>query len=47
MYPNTVLLLTGGIKEGNKNGDKEFDQKVAWLRQVLEWQDTSNPTGAR
>ena len=31
-------------KEGNKNGDKEFDQKVAWLRQVLEWQDTSNPT---
>ena len=30
-------------KEGNKNGDKEFDQKVAWLRQVLEWQDTSNP----
>ena len=31
-------------KEGNKNGDKNFDQKVAWLRQVLEWQDTSNPT---
>ena len=31
-------------KEGNKNGDKEFDQKVAWLRQVLEWQDTRNPT---
>ena len=31
-------------KEGNKNGDKDFDQKVAWLRQVLEWQDTSNPT---
>ena len=31
-------------KEGSKNGDKEFDQKVAWLRQVLEWQDTSNPT---
>ena len=31
-------------KEGNKNGDKEYDQKVAWLRQVLEWQDTSNPT---
>lgn len=31
-------------KEGNKNVDKEFDQKVAWLRQVLEWQDTSNPT---
>ncbi|WP_456155617.1 RelA/SpoT family protein [Veillonella sp.] len=30
-------------KEGNKGGDKEFDQKVAWLRQVLEWQDTSNP----
>ena len=30
-------------KEGNKNGDKDFDQKVAWLRQVLEWQDTSNP----
>ena len=31
-------------KEGNKNSDKDFDQKVAWLRQVLEWQDTSNPT---
>ena len=30
-------------KEGNKGSDKEFDQKVAWLRQVLEWQDTSNP----
>lgn len=30
-------------KEGNKGVDKEFDQKVAWLRQVLEWQDTSNP----
>ena len=30
-------------KEGNKGADKEFDQKVAWLRQVLEWQDTSNP----
>ena len=30
-------------KEGHKGADKEFDQKVAWLRQVLEWQDTSNP----
>ena len=30
-------------KEGSKGADKEFDQKVAWLRQVLEWQDTSNP----
>lgn len=30
-------------KEGPKGGDKDFDQKVAWLRQVLEWQDTSNP----
>lgn len=30
-------------KEGNKNGDKDFDKKVGWLRQVLEWQDTSNP----
>ena len=30
-------------KEGNKGADKEFDQKVAWLRQVLEWQDTSKP----
>lgn len=30
-------------KEGNKGADKEFDQKIAWLRQVLEWQDTSNP----
>lgn len=30
-------------KEGNKGGDKDFDQKVGWLRQVLEWQDASNP----
>ncbi len=30
-------------KEGNSGGDKDFDQKVSWLRQVLEWQDTSNP----
>lgn len=30
-------------KEGSKNGDKDFDEKVGWLRQLLEWQDTSNP----
>lgn len=30
-------------KEGNKGGDKDFDKKVGWLRQVLEWQDPSNP----
>lgn len=30
-------------KEGNKGGDKDFDKKVGWLRQVLEWQDSSNP----
>lgn len=30
-------------KEGNKGADKDFDQKVAWLRQVLEWQDASDP----
>lgn len=29
-------------KEGNKGGDKDFDEKVGWLREVLEWQDTSN-----
>lgn len=29
-------------KEGNKAGDKDFDQKVGWIREVLEWQDTSN-----
>lgn len=30
-------------KEGNKGADKDFDEKVGWLRQLLEWQDTSNP----
>lgn len=30
-------------KEGPKGGDKDFDKKVAWLRQILEWQDTSDP----
>ncbi len=30
-------------KEGNKGGDKELDEKMGWLRHVLEWQDSSNP----
>ncbi|WP_101912691.1 RelA/SpoT family protein [Megasphaera vaginalis (ex Bordigoni et al. 2020)] len=31
-------------KEGNANGGKnEFDEKMGWLRNLLEWQDTSNP----
>ncbi|EES91367.1 bifunctional (p)ppGpp synthetase/guanosine-3',5'-bis(diphosphate) 3'-pyrophosphohydrolase [Clostridium botulinum] len=32
-------------KEGNlKNSDKDFEAKLAWLREVLEWQrETSNP----
>lgn len=25
-------------KEGGKGADKEFDQKLSWLRQLLEWQ---------
>ncbi len=29
-------------KEGNKAGSKNFDQKISWLRRLLEWQDTSN-----
>ena len=29
-------------KEGNKAGTKSFDQKISWLRRLLEWQDTSN-----
>ena len=29
-------------KEGNKAGSKRFDQKISWLRRLLEWQDTSN-----
>ena len=29
-------------KEGNKAGTKDFDQKISWLRRLLEWQDTSN-----
>lgn len=30
-------------KEGKKNGAKSFDEKISWLRRILEWQDTSNP----
>ena len=31
-------------KEGNANaGKNEFDEKMGWLRNLLEWQDTSNP----
>lgn len=30
-------------KEGQKNGDADFDKKVGWIRQMLEWQDTSDP----
>lgn len=25
-------------KEGNQKGDKSFDRKLSWLRQILEWQ---------
>jgi len=31
-------------KEGHANaGKNEFDEKMGWLRNLLEWQDTSNP----
>lgn len=31
-------------KEGNQTATKnEFDEKMGWLRNLLEWQDTSNP----
>lgn len=31
-------------KEGHANdGQNTFDEKMAWLRNLLEWQDTSNP----
>lgn len=30
-------------KEGGKSGKQDFDEKVGWLRKLLEWQDTSNP----
>ena len=30
-------------KEGQKGADRDFDEKVGWLRHLLEWQDTSNP----
>src|SRR3712207_1497401 len=31
-------------KEGGKNSDSDFEAKLAWLREVLEWQrETSNP----
>lgn len=31
-------------KEGNQTANKDaFDEKMGWLRNLLEWQDTSNP----
>lgn len=31
-------------KEGNQTANKDaFDEKMSWLRNLLEWQDTSNP----
>lgn len=30
-------------KEGKHAGGKNFDEKISWLRRLLEWQDTSNP----
>lgn len=31
-------------KEGNQTANKDaFDEKMGWLRNILEWQDTSNP----
>lgn len=31
-------------KEGNQTANKDaFDEKMGWLRKLLEWQDTSNP----
>ncbi len=30
-------------KEGGKPKNQEFDEKIGWLRKLLEWQDTSNP----
>ncbi|MDY4727344.1 MAG: bifunctional (p)ppGpp synthetase/guanosine-3',5'-bis(diphosphate) 3'-pyrophosphohydrolase [Megasphaera elsdenii] len=31
-------------KEGNQKANKDaFDEKMGWLRNLLEWQDTSNP----
>ena len=31
-------------KEGNQTANKDaFDEKMGWLRTLLEWQDTSNP----
>lgn len=31
-------------KEGNQTANKDaFDEKIGWLRNLLEWQDTSNP----
>lgn len=31
-------------KEGNQTATKnDFDEKMGWLRNILEWQDTSNP----
>lgn len=32
-------------KEGAKAADKNYDQKIAWLRQLLEWRDESTDAG--
>ncbi len=32
-------------KEGNKQGDSNFDKKLAWLRQLSEWQHESRDAG--
>ena len=32
-------------KEGAKAADKNYEQKIAWLRQLLEWRDESTDAG--
>ena len=32
-------------KEGSQEGDKRYEEKLAWLRQILEWQQDVNDTG--
>ncbi len=32
-------------KEGSKSAESAYDQKIAWLRQLLEWKDESDDAG--
>ena len=35
----------GGRQKGHRNDDREYGEKIAWLRQVLDWKDEVKDTG--